>query len=426
MDPVASSQFLSMKDSFAREGINVEAAYTPDGEIDYIYVAGRLLALDRGDNVDRLQVAMPGLNRVDRDEQPQAGDLVRLSIEDVSIGHGDAGSLTAPEVLDRVRADNPELADVVTPLHIAFIQPGGKTKSCPAVEPEVPSGYPNQPWPAPAEAGEVKRKVKIGVSDTGLQRGYDNIAQYPWLDGVDGKEEPLGPILPDGLQSIPKYAGHGTFIAGVAKCMAPGATVYVNRHFTMSGAIEEDALIQALEELIRDQSPDLLSLSAGIYTDNDLPPLSFSDFRARHDDILLIAAAGNDSSDRPFYPAASPWAVGVGALGTDQRHRAWFSNYGNWVDVYALGEGIVNAYATGVYTYQEPPKQPAKQTFNGTARWDGTSFSTPLVAGLIAAEMARSNVDAETAKQTVIDQAQAISGIGPVVYPPQTPPIPIP
>jgi subtilisin family serine protease len=424
MDPVSSAQFLSIKESFAREGINIEAAFTPSGEIDFIYMAGRLLALDRADNFDQLQVAMPGLSRVHRDEQPQAGDLMRLSIEDVRIEGGDAGALPAPELLDLLLRDNPALAGVVTPLHIAFIQPKA-AKACPAVEPEVPSGYPTEPWPPPDPAGSGQN-VKVGISDTGLQRGYDNHAQYPWLDGVDGEEEPFGPILPDGLQSIPKYAGHGTFIAGVAKCMAPGAAVYVNRHFTMSGAIEEDRLIQALEALIRDQSPDLLSLSAGLYTDDDQPPLSFTDFRERHSDIPLIAAAGNDSDDRPFYPAAFRWAVGVGALGTDQRHRAWFSNYGDWVNVYALGQGIVNAYATGVYTYQEPPKQPAKQTFNGMARWDGTSFSTPLVAGLIAAEMTRSGVDAETATQTVLGQAQEIPGVGMALYPPQTPPIQVP
>ena len=107
-------------------------------------------------------------------------------------------------------------------------------------------------------------------------------------------------------------------------------------------------------------------------------------------------------------------------LGTDQQHRAWFSNYGNWVDVYALGEGIVNAYATGVYTYQEPPKQPAKQTFNGMARWDGTSFSAPLVAGLIAREMvAKQSFTLQSPRRRCLTQAQAhaIPGVGPVVVP---------
>jgi Subtilase family len=418
MNPVASSQFLTMKDSFARDGINIEAAYTPDGEIDYIYVVGRLLALDRDDNLEQLRAVLPGLSRMDQDEQPAVGDLLRLSIENVTIRNSDPGALTVPEVLDHVLSDNPRLAGLITPLHIVHIQ----KKTCPAVEPEVPSAYPTEPWPPPNPAGGGQ-DVRVSVSDTGLQR---NLHQYHWMSDVSGVEEPLGLTLPDGLQDIPKYAGHGTFVAGVVKCMAPGATVFVNSHFTMSGAVEEYSLIQALEELIQDQSPDLLSLSAGVYTDNDFPPLAFIDFRDRHPDIPLIAAAGNDSTDRPFYPAALPWVVGVGALATDQRHRAWFSNYGDWVKVYALGEGLVNAYATGIYTYQEPPKQPAKQTFYGMARWDGTSFSTPLVAGLIAEEMAASGTSAQDATRAVLTRAsaQAIPGVGPALFPPQTPPFP--
>jgi subtilisin family serine protease len=202
--------------------------------------------------------------------------------------------------------------------------------------------------------------------------------------------------------------------------MAPESTVYVNDHFTMSGGELEYVIIQKLEQLILDQSPDLVSLSAGTYTRNNWIPLSFSEFHKRHPDITLVAAAGNDSTKRKFYPAAFPWVVGVGALGTDQRHRAWFSNYGDWVDVYALGEGMVNAYATGVYTYQEPPKEPAKQTFDGMARWDGTSFSTPLVAGLIAEEMTRSGTSAQDATQELLNRARSatIPGVGPALFPP--------
>ena len=95
------------------------------------------------------------------------------------------------------------------------------------------------------------------------------------------------------------------------------------------------------------------------------------------------------------------------------------------MDVYALGESIVNAYTTGLYTYQEPPKQPAQQTFYGMARWDGTSFSAPLVAGLIANEMASSGVSAQAAAQAVLNKArQIIPGVGPALFPPQTPPFP--
>jgi hypothetical protein len=414
MDPVFDAQYLAMKDSFARQGIQIDIAYTPAGEVDYMYVVGRLLALDRDDNIQRLENLLTGVRRVGEPDQPGIGDLVVLSIEDV---HG--GFLTVPQALDlldeRLGEDNPVHSGglpLATPIHIVHI-----TKICPAGEPEVPGCCPH-PCPRPADPVAGEDDVRLGVCDTGLLQDVD-LALCPWLAGVTGETDSLGPVLPNGLPSIPQYAGHGTFIAGVARCMAPGATVYVSNHFTMSGGELEYVIIQKLEQLISDFSPNLISLSAGTYTRNNWASLSFSDFHTRHGDIVLVAAAGNDSTWRPFYPAAFDWTVSVGALGADEQHRAWFSNYGGWVDVYALGEGVVNAYATGVYTYQEPPKRPAQQTFRGMARWQGTSFSTPLVAGLIVAEMARTGADAETAAQAVLALArsQAISGVGPAVFP---------
>jgi hypothetical protein len=414
MDPVSFSQFLTMKDSFGRQGINIEAAYTRTGEIDYMYVVDRLLA--RPDIVGRLQTEMPGLGPAD--EQPEVDDLVLLSIDRVAIGPGEPGSMTVPEALDFLDErlpDNPGPEGgepFVTPVHIMHL-----TKSCPAGEPEVPCGNPTGPCPPPNPAGGGNG-VKVGIPDTGLQPNAT--AAHAWLANVAGDPEPLGPTLPNGLQNIRKYAGHGTFAAGVVACTAPGADVYVSDHFSLSGGELEYVIIQKIEELIQKESPNLICLPAGSYTRNNWLPLSFSNFGTKHPGLPLVASAGNDSTNKEFYPAAFPWVVGVGALGPDQEHRAWFSNYGPWVDVYALGEGMVNAFVTGEYTYQEPPKQPAKQHFTGMARWAGTSFSAPLVAGLIANEMQQSHSTAALAVLPVLAkaQAQAITGVGPVLYAP--------
>lgn len=422
MDSVTAAQYLIMKDSFARRGIQIDVAYTQAGEVDYMYVTGQLLALDRGDNIQRIQQALGGGRRVELPGQSRLGDLAVLEIDDDVYRR--EGYLTVPQALDLIedRLETNKFArrgelPPASPVHIMHI-----AKICPANEPEVPCGCessPAQPCP-PVTPGDGGTGVRLGVCDTGLLENLD-LAQVPWLDGVTGEPDQLGPMLPGGQLNIPEYAGHGTFIAGVARSMAPGATVYVSDHFTQSGGELEYVIIEKLEQLIADFSPAVVNLSAGTYTRNNWESLAFSDFRTRHSDLVLVAAAGNDSTDRPFYPAAFDWTVSVGALGADQEHRAWFSNYGHWVDVYAVGEGMINAYASGVYTYREPPKRPAVATFKGMAKWDGTSFSTPMVAGIIAAEMARTGSDAETAARAVLAKARARAqlarGALPALYP---------
>ena len=437
-DSVFSSQFQEMRDAFAREGIAIEVAYTPSGRADYMYEADRLLA--RAEVVRRLLEVLPGAVLADKDKQPVAQSLRVVSIERLRDGY-----LTVPQALDlvdqRLKIHNPAPDDgfpLVTPVHILHVTRNSPdtVRACAPYEPEVPppgmpggngappggaraervQGTPDRlspPYPPVASDGGAG--VVIGVCDTGL---LAEIASAPWLAGVTGETDPLGPRLPGGLHDIPKYCGHGTFAAGVARCEAPQSTMYVARHFPMCGAEREWMVVQKLQELIaRDPRPQVVNLSAGSYTRNDWQMLSFSAFN--HGGITLTAAAGNDGSQRKFYPAGFDWAVAVGALGADQRNRAWFSNYGDWVDVYALGEGMVNAFAAGEYTYKEPPKRPARQIFDGRARWGGTSFSAPLVAGLIAARMSITGTTAAVATQDLLDQArkQAIPGVGPALFP---------
>lgn len=412
MDPVFDAQYRIIKDGFARQGIDIEIAYTPGGDPDYVHQAARLLTVDRGDNIERITRILPGIQPTD---EPAPGDLRLLATDTI-----ESGPLTVPEALEALDGelgdDNPGLRGdglpLATPNHILHI-----ARLCPAVEPEVPSGDPSVPWPPPRPAGQPVRDVLLGVCDTGLLEDLDP-GRYPWLADVDGDPDVLGQAGPDHRPRIPAYAGHGTFIAGVAKCLAPSARVFVADHFSVSGAERETEIIAKLEQLAQ-LSPDIINLSAGTYTRADWTSLGFATFHERYPGVTLVTAAGNDATDRPFYPAAYDWTISVGALGADRRHRAWFSNYGDWVDVYALGEGLVNAYASGTYTYREPPKRPAKQEFEGMARWDGTSFAAPMVAGLIAVRMSRTGETSAVAAQAVLAAAaaQSLDGVGPALFP---------
>jgi subtilisin family serine protease len=133
--------------------------------------------------------------------------------------------------------------------------------------------------------------------------------------------------------------------------------------------------------------------------------------------IVLVAAAGNQSETTPFWPAAFPWCVGVGSMTRDGQRRSWFSNHGAWVDVYAPGEDIVNAYAR--MKYKTMVDGEVRDTSAGIVKWSGTSFSTPIVTGLIAARMSRTGENARQAADALLAAArgQFRPGVGPRLFP---------
>ena len=129
--------------------------------------------------------------------------------------------------------------------------------------------------------------------------------------------------------------------------------------------------------------------------------------------VAVVAAAGNYSTSRPFYPAAfslqpSPVPViGVGALNPNGS-RALFSDGGRWVGAWAAGAAVVSTYpddVNGSLTAQvrvdadpgglgsgngrgdDREALDPDDFRGGFAAWSGTSFAAPLIAAQLAARL---------------------------------------
>jgi thermitase len=81
---------------------------------------------------------------------------------------------------------------------------------------------------------------------------------------------------------------------------------------------------------------------------------------------VIVASAMNNSTSTPYYPAACDNVVAVSAT-TSGDSLASFSNFGSWVDLAAPGASIRTTSNGGGYSY-----------------WNGTSFASPITAGLAA------------------------------------------
>jgi hypothetical protein len=388
-----SAQVRLAVDMYSAAGINLGVQLAGE-EVDFVYEEGALLVRDS--YLDQVRTVVGGGRIMDG----LIGGVTHYSLAGARMA-GVAEALTAIDSLVG--------AGVATPNHLLSVSP---VHLCPATEPDV---VPADAAPLPSVGAAAGSGVSVYVVDTGL---LADAAEHPWLAGVTGEEEKL-PVAGDGTVEIPPYAGHGTFIAGVARCVAPEASVHVTNVLNLAGATLETEIVRHLDAALG-LGPDIISLSAGGTSRNDLPLLGFEMFWERyrkHKGTVLVAAAGNNSGRRPFWPAALPGVVSVGALSADLRSRAYFSDHGPWVDVYAPGERLINAFARGSYQYHEPPRTGERKEFWGMALWSGTSFATPVVAGLIAARMSRTGENGRRAADSVLAaaRAQALPGVGPVV-----------
>ena len=171
---------------------------------------------------------------------------------------------------------------------------------------------------------------------------------------------------------------------------------------------------------------DVLNLSLGYYhetpKDGQFSTRLYNALTAlRTRGCVVVCSAGNDSTDRPAFPAALwnwPGAgftleepkdaaphVSVGALNPSRVSVALFSNIGPWVTTYAPGTSVLSCsppFEGGVQAGSRNDRASRRREslnpdqfgqwsnskmVGGFAIWSGTSFAAPFISGRIAAKL---------------------------------------
>jgi len=254
--------------------------------------------------------------------------------------------------------------------------------------------------------------VVVAVADTGvllshpdlqgnMSNGYDFISILSISndgDGIDPNPDDPGDDCGGGSSSF-----HGTHVAGTIGAntnnqtgvagIAPGATIMPLRVLGCGGGTSYDigqAVLYAAglandSGIIVDNPADIINLSLGGSGFSQTSQNIY--LAARNAGVTVVAAAGNDATSIPSYPASYEGVISVSAVGSDG-NRAFYSNFGQNVDVAApggatMGDANGDGFPDAVYSTdgEEVVDSPLEFTYEYKM---GTSMATPHVAGTLA------------------------------------------
>jgi subtilisin family serine protease len=191
--------------------------------------------------------------------------------------------------------------------------------------------------------------------------------------------------------SLGSEEGHGTAMAsliGGRGGAAPGAKILGFTVLDGKGTGDSFSLAKAIYTAV-DQGAKVINMSLG--SSGDCGVVQEAVAYALSKQVALVAATGNEAVNRVAYPAAYEGVVAVGSVDGDRGNaqHLYFSNRGEAVDVVAPGFAVVADWPGGK-----------------KVEVSGTSASTALVSGAIAAVLSREpNLTGKQAADLVIRYA---------------------
>jgi hypothetical protein len=201
--------------------------------------------------------------------------------------------------------------------------------------------------------------VKVGILDTGST-----------LAGAKNY------YLVDPPANDADWNGHGTAVADLIHQIAPGAESLSWRVANDSGQSNSFLLAQGILAAM-DAGVDIINISMASYGNSTLLQKAVESAQAKG--IKIYAASGNEGYDQVAYPAGYDGVVAMGAVDANGTYLN-FSNRGN-VTMTAPGLDLVTAWTGGKSVY-----------------FTGTSASSPIGAGVLAAAISNGSSHISTAQ----------------------------
>lgn len=182
--------------------------------------------------------------------------------------------------------------------------------------------------------------IKVAVFDTGIDTHNSDLIVSGGISFVDG------------VQSYDDDNGHGTAMAGILASslnnqglvgVAPKIELYSVKVLDKNGKGYYSSIIQGIDWAIKNHI-DIIAMSFG---GSQYSNILYEAIReATYNDILIVAASGNDGSTNILYPANYPDVVCVGAV--DKNNKiAKFTNTGEQMDLVAPGVDVESINSKG-------------------------------------------------------------------------------